>query len=89
MKRRIFSVFLSLALLLTSASALTVEQARQLLQDYYIDEIPEEILAQDSVDAMLQALGDPYTRYYNAEEYAAFLASLEDTELVGIGIIAY
>lgn len=89
MKKRVCTLFLVLALLLTPVSALSAEQAGALLQDYYIDEIPEEILALGSVEEMLQALGDPYTTYYDADEYAAFLASLEDTELVGIGIVAY
>lgn len=89
MKKRIFTLFLTLALLLTPVSALGAEQAKQLLQDYYIDEIPEEILALGSIEEMVQALGDPYTKYYDAQEYAAFLASLEDTELVGIGVVVY
>lgn len=89
MKKRVLSLLLALGLLLTSASALTVEQAREILNAYYIDEIPEEVLAQPTVEELLEALGDPYTDYYDAEEYAAFLNSLEDTQLVGIGIRSY
>lgn len=89
MKKRILSVILALGLLLTPVSALTVEQAREILDTYYIDQIPEDVLALPAIDEILDALGDPYTQYYSAEEYAAFLASMEDTELVGIGIQAY
>lgn len=89
MKKRILSLLLALGLLLTSASALTVEQVREILGTYYIDEIPEEVLAQPTIEEILTALGDPYTDYYNAEEYAAFLNALEDTQLVGIGIRSY
>lgn len=89
MKKRILSVILALGLLWTSASALTVEQAREILSTYYIDEIPEDVLEQATIDEILDALGDPYTEYYSAEEYAAFLASMEDTRLVGIGIQSY
>jgi C-terminal processing protease CtpA/Prc len=89
LKRRIFAVVLALGLLLTSAGALTVDQARELLSTYYIDEIPDEVLAQPTIEDILNALGDPYTDYYTAQEYAAFLSGMEDTQLVGIGIQAY
>ena len=89
MKKRIFSLLVALCLLLTSASALSVEQAREILDDYYIDDIPEEVLALPTIDEILDALGDPYTVYYNAEEYDAFYSSMQDTELVGIGIRSY
>ena len=89
MKKRIISILIAVGLLTGSVSALTVEQAGELLEQYYIDEVPQEVLQQSTIDAMLQALGDPYTDYYTAQEYAAFLSGLEDTELVGIGIRAY
>ena len=89
MKKRFCSLLLILCLLVTSASALTVEQARDVLKGYYIDEIPEEVLEQPTIEEILEALGDPYTDYFNAEEYAAFMASMEDTQVVGIGIQSY
>lgn len=89
MKKRILSLVLALGLLLTPASALTVEQAREVLETYYIDEIPEEVLAQPTIEEILDALGDPYTNYYTAEEYASFMSGMEDTQLVGIGIKSY
>ena len=89
MKRRICALLAALGMLITSASALTVEQARDLLNEYYIDEIPEEVLAHDTIDGILTALGDPYTAYYTAEELAGFYSSIEDVQLVGIGIRSY
>jgi C-terminal peptidase prc len=89
MKKRIFALALSLFLLLTSASALTVEQARELLNTYYIDEISEDVLGQSTIQEIIDALGDPYTKYYTAQEYDDFLSSMEDAQLVGIGIRAY
>lgn len=86
MKKRILAILLILCLLVTPASALTVEQARDLLENYYIDEIPEEILELPTIEEILDALGDPYTTYYSAEEYASFMDTMEDTELVGIGV---
>lgn len=89
MKKRICALLVALGMLITSASALTVEQARDLLNEYYIDEIPEEVLAHDTIDGILTALGDPYTVYYTAEELAGFYATIEDVQLVGIGIRSY
>jgi len=89
MKRRICALLAALGMLITSASALTVEQARDLLNEYYIDEIPEEVLAHDTIDGILTALGDPYTEYYTAEELDGFYNAIEDVQLVGIGIRSY
>ena len=66
--------------------ALTPEQAGDLLNVYYIDDVPEEVLEQSTISGMLEVLGDPYTQYFTPEEYALFSSSLSDTELVGIGI---
>lgn len=89
MKKRVIAVLLALGILTTSASALTVEQAREILREYYIDEIPDEVLAQDTIDGILTALGDRYTEYFTAQELAEFYGSIEDVQLVGIGIRAY
>ena len=91
MKYRIPARLLALSLALAAAlspaaQALTTEQAGKLLEAYYIDDVPEEVLAQPTIQAMLEALGDPYTQYFTAEEYALFSSSMSDTELVGIGI---
>ncbi len=87
MKKRICAFLLVCSVLLSSASALTVEGTREILRSYYIDEVPEEILAMDSIEAMLSALGDPYTQYYTQEEYTNFISGLEDIKVVGVGIV--
>ena len=86
--RRALALLLGLCLLLSTASALTVEQARELLEEKYVADIPEEILALPTVEEILAALGDPYTRYLTAPEYQAFLDTMNDTETVGIGVTA-
>ena len=84
---RLFALPLALTLLLSpAAQALTPDQARELLQDYYIDEVPEDVLDQNTIQAMLEALGDPYTTYFSPEEYGAFTGSMSDTDTVGVGI---
>ena len=42
------------------------------LQGSYYKEIDPEILQIGAIDGMLASLGDPYTVYYDPEEYAAF-----------------
>lgn len=89
MKRLLFrftALTLCLLTLLLPVHALSVEQAIGLLEEYYIDELPETALQAQTLDELLAALGDPYTLYMNKEEYAAFVASINDARLVGIGI---
>lgn len=84
---RLLTLLLSLALLLTPAYALTVDQALELLETYYYYDIPDEAYEAQTVDELIRLLGDPYTSYMSAEEYRAFLDALEgETGLVGIGV---
>lgn len=83
---RAVAALLALALLVLPVSALTVDQTRELLRTYYVDPVPQEVLDQPTIQDMLDALGDPYTEYLTAEEYAQFMASMSDSSLVGIGI---
>ena len=57
----LLALCLTLSLAAVPASALTLEQAKELLADHYVDEISQEILELDSLEAILEALGDPYT----------------------------
>ena len=85
---RAAALLLTLTLILApAAQALSVEEARELLQENYIDEIPEEILELPTIDAITNALGDPYTYYMTAEEYAAMDAGLSGSNVVGIGVM--
>ena len=81
----LLALTLGLSLTLLPASALELEDARKLLASNYMDEIPPEILGLDSLDAILEALGDPYTYYMNAEQYIAFDQSVNGQTVTGIG----
>lgn len=84
---RAAAVLLALILALApSAYALTTEQAYELLEYFYVDELPEGLENMTSVDEMTAALGDPYTSYMTAEEYESFLNSVNDSSVVGIGV---
>lgn len=69
------------------AGAITVDEARELLRENYIDEIPDEILSLPTIEEITNALGDPYTYYMTAEEYAEFQSGMEGTNVVGIGVM--
>ena len=83
---RFACALLALTMLAAPASALTVDQALELLEDHFYFDIPEEAYEADSLDELFQRLGDPYTYYMDQEEYEEFLGSVEgDVDAVGIG----
>lgn len=83
---RLLAAVCAAALLLSPASALTVEQAVELLEAYYVDDLPQAAYRATTLDELFQALGDPYTYYMSAEEYQAFIGSVEGESMVGIGV---
>ena len=68
-------------------SALEVDDARKLIQTYYVDDLPAHFETLENLDDILSSLGDPYTDYLSAQEYEQLLQSLNGTSLIGIGII--
>lgn len=87
--KKLLSALLAAYLLLSvcpPASALGVEDAKQLLEQYYVDFIPDDIMEMDSLEDILSALGDPYTDYFSAQEYDHLLSDLNGASFVGIGV---
>ncbi|MCI9155444.1 MAG: PDZ domain-containing protein [Lawsonibacter sp.] len=84
----LLALSLTLSLALVPASALELDQAKELLADLYVDGVSDEILALDSLDAILEAIGDPYTFYMTPEQYTAFNQSVNGQTVVGIGATA-
>lgn len=83
----LIAVVLTVAMLFSTASALTVEEALEFLEIYYLKEIPEEVHEAEDLDELFGLLGDPYTYYMSEEEYRGFVSSVEGTvNLVGIGV---
>lgn len=84
---RLLAAALALILLVVPASALTVDQALELLEELYYYEIPDEAYQAETLDELMSLLEDPYTQYMTAEEYQAFLKLLEgDSNVIGIGV---
>ncbi|MBQ9648349.1 MAG: S-layer homology domain-containing protein [Oscillospiraceae bacterium] len=76
----------ALALCLTSARALSVEDARALLEDNYVDKLPAAAYEAATLDELFAAIGDPYTYYMSATDYEEFTAAVEsETSVTGIG----
>lgn len=84
--RRLCAAFGICAMLITSAAALSVEDALTLLEQHYVNELPAAAYQAKTLDELFSAIGDPYTYYMTAEEYQAFLDDVEDERSVtGIG----
>jgi carboxyl-terminal processing protease len=62
-----------------------VDQVREALALRYYREVPARVLRLGSVDAMLSALGDPYTEYLPRSDYDLLQREMAGT-YVGIGI---
>jgi len=84
--RRLCAVLCALTLCLTSVSALSVEDALQLLEKNYVDPLPAAAYDAKTLDELFAAVGDPYTYYMSAVDYEEFTAGLEsESTVTGIG----
>lgn len=88
-RQKILAAALALAFTFTAgapAGAITVEQARELIREHYVDQVPAAALEQDTVEATIDALGDPYSWYLSPEELEEMLNTDVDETMVGVGI---
>ena len=77
----------ALALCLTSAGALSVEEAVELLEANYVDALPSAAYQARTLDELFDAIGDPYTYYMTAEQYQSFQSDVEgEVSVMGIGV---
>jgi len=84
--RRLIAAVCTLALCLVSAGALSVEQAVDLLEEYYVDRLPAAAYEAATLDELFEAVGDPYTYYMSAEDYEEFNSQVEsEGSITGIG----
>ncbi|MDI4645609.1 S41 family peptidase [Cohnella hashimotonis] len=63
-----------------------VNEVRQLLEEYHISKPTDDKLGESGIDAMIDALGDPYTQYFSPEELQSFSNAINQS-FVGIGIV--
>ncbi len=57
-----------------------------LKNNYLYDDYDEEKMADDAVAAYVEALDEPYTHYYSADEFDSYISGVEDS-YVGIGVV--
>ena len=62
-----------------------LDYLEKLLQQYYIGEIDEQKMDDAMAKAMVESLGDRWSRYQTAEEYAAYKDTMSNS-YVGVGI---
>ncbi|TVY02316.1 S41 family peptidase [Cohnella terricola] len=79
----LFFVYVPAAL---GASAVQTEEVRELLEQYHLSKPADNDLVDKDVEEMVNALHDPYTKYFNEDEWESFNSDLEQT-FVGIGIV--
>ena len=85
--RRLSALLCILALCLTSADALSVEDAVRLLEANYVDVLPPAVYDAQTLDELFDAVGDPYTYYMSAEHYQSFQSTVEgEVSVTGIGV---
>ena len=89
MKKRLFRLgalcCVAAMTITTTAQALSVEEAYDILQRSYVDKLPRAAQDAKSLDELF-SYTDDYTYYMTAEEYQAFLQGIEgDVSFAGIG----
>lgn len=62
-----------------------LDQLQRILQWYYIGQIDEQKMEDAMAKAMVDSLGDRWSRYLTAQEYSAYKDSMSNT-YVGVGI---
>lgn len=77
-------VFLQSAAYAADSPAL-LREVRDLISDNYYKSFDRKILKYNSVEAMVEGLGDPYSEYFSPEEYKAFQDDTSGT-YAGIGM---
>ncbi len=86
------SALLLVFIILTStglAAAVTeeelLEEAKEVLDNHYVDNVPAEVMEAESMEEMLYLLDDPYTNYFTDEEFQNIEESI-DRDYSGIGV---
>lgn len=81
----LLSLFLLFNVTVTVSAAEPIEEVRDLIREYYVDDVPESILAKPTIKEITEQL-DPYSVYMTAPEFEQYSNSI-DQQLVGIGVV--
>ena len=64
-----------------------LSEVRFLLEEGYVDAVPEFVLQGQTIEQILQRLGDPHTTYFTREQFLRFVESMDEQSFTGIGIM--
>ncbi|WP_342508633.1 S41 family peptidase [Sporosarcina sp. FSL K6-2383] len=81
----LFTMLFVLLPFTTSASAEPLGDMRQLVKDYYVDDVPESVLMKNTALEITKQL-DSHSVYMTAQEYQRFVNGIEK-RIIGIGIV--
>lgn len=87
----ILSVLLS-ALMLCSFTYDTAvfNEVKAIIRNYYVDKLPESIYNKKSIDDLLKAVNDPYTKYMSQDKFKTFMDNINNKHIeIGINIDKY
>ncbi len=65
-----------------SADEKVIEEIKNILNNYYIDNVPGNVLSSDSVNEIIKDLDDPYTQIMDQNDYD----SIVNSTFLGIGV---
>lgn len=63
-----------------------IEEVRELLEQYHLSKPNDDELTDKEMEDMVDSLHDPYTQYFDEDQWESFNSSLEQT-FVGVGIV--
>lgn len=85
---RISAIAVALAMSFVSlgmvGEASSLEEVRSLVESNYYRAVGDEVLAKDSIEGIIEGLGDPHTSYMTKDQYQVFLDSIE-SKYYGVG----
>ncbi|WP_262173938.1 S41 family peptidase [Saccharococcus sp. Marseille-Q5394] len=81
----LFVILLVMLPLTTSAATEPIDEIRQLIKDYYVDDVPASVLSRSTGKEITNGL-DPHSAYMSKQEYEAFINGIEQ-RIVGIGVV--
>lgn len=78
-------LFLNLMSIKAFAYDQSLEEAKYLIKNAYVNEVTESVLSLPTIKDMVNALNDPYSQYLTAEEYRKFVQDI-NMDFSGIGV---
>lgn len=62
-----------------------LSQVKEILQNNYVDKLPDTVYNKSSIGEILKAINDPYTQYFTLPKYIQFIDNINNKH-IGIGI---